>query len=352
MFNSLQAGRGVAALMVIFYHLNGSIWGKAKYFSDRFFRPFGFGHAGVQFFFVLSGYIIFHVHQEDIGRSSGLLSFLRKRFVRIYPIYWIVLASILPFYFYLPGLGKGDETSLSQILTSVCLLPYPAEPILSVAWTLRHEILFYAIFSVGILSMPTGIAVMFLWQALCVSTLLITYTVGPVQFPFDFIASPNNLLFGFGMGVAALAQRPCGKVLASLTALAGVIIFVATGLHEVYSRPSPTHAVYSLLFGFGSALVVLGLVLLEQSSRLKTPSWLVALGGASYTLYLVHFPLFSLGAKAILAFGLKELVPEILLFAGLLLLVLLLSWLIHQNVERPVLSALTPRSKLAPAEAA
>ncbi len=51
---------------------------------------FGFGHAGVDFFFVLSGFIIMHAHTADIGKPERLYRYLWRRATRIYPIYWIV----------------------------------------------------------------------------------------------------------------------------------------------------------------------------------------------------------------------------------------------------------------------
>ncbi len=51
---------------------------------------FAFGHAGVDFFFVLSGFIILHVHAGDIGRPVRLGHYLQRRFTRVYPFYWVV----------------------------------------------------------------------------------------------------------------------------------------------------------------------------------------------------------------------------------------------------------------------
>jgi len=66
----IEAARGVAACMVVFYHAARHIqqdtgasvlWGMSQ-----------FGHAGVDFFFVLSGFIIYWVHSKDIGQCFAL----------------------------------------------------------------------------------------------------------------------------------------------------------------------------------------------------------------------------------------------------------------------------------------
>jgi exopolysaccharide production protein ExoZ len=60
--------RGVAALMVVFYHTTRSLSLPQYLGYIPLNNVFGFGHAGVDFFFVLSGFIITRTHTVDIGR--------------------------------------------------------------------------------------------------------------------------------------------------------------------------------------------------------------------------------------------------------------------------------------------
>jgi exopolysaccharide production protein ExoZ len=88
MLNSLQACRAAAAILVVFYHTSHGIFRLEKYFGHKPFGPvFDFGFAGVDFFFVLSGFIMIHVHAGDIGQPRMLAAYLWKRFSRIYPAY-------------------------------------------------------------------------------------------------------------------------------------------------------------------------------------------------------------------------------------------------------------------------
>lgn len=83
----IQVGRGIAAMMVVLFHLGGAMSAE-KYFGDlTYIRLFRFGSAGVEFFFVLSGFIIMYAHQKDIGRPDALAYYARRRAVRIYPSY-------------------------------------------------------------------------------------------------------------------------------------------------------------------------------------------------------------------------------------------------------------------------
>src|SRR5690349_9010218 len=98
--NSLQICRGLAALLVLLFH--------ATFMSQTYldYRPldgvFRFGYSGVDFFFVLSGFIIFWAHHGELGHPTALRPYVRRRFVRIYPLYWIVAILLTPIYFGLP----------------------------------------------------------------------------------------------------------------------------------------------------------------------------------------------------------------------------------------------------------
>ena len=130
----LQVARGVAAMLVAAFHTTIQL---QKKFDFRFaFDDFRFGHAGVDLFFVVSGFIILHVHRRDIGKRERLGVYVAKRAGRIYPVYWVVLATILPVFFLVPSLGEGYERNLTVIIKSWLLVPQQHFPVLGVVWTL------------------------------------------------------------------------------------------------------------------------------------------------------------------------------------------------------------------------
>src|SRR4051812_16613211 len=101
--HTLQAYRGLAALLVVFSHAQNIY---AKYGpSPGWPVLFQFGSAGVQFFFVLSGFIMLWVHAADIGRPAAAGKYFHKRFIRIYPIYWVATLILLPFWIEVPAFG-------------------------------------------------------------------------------------------------------------------------------------------------------------------------------------------------------------------------------------------------------
>src|SRR5271166_6887268 len=84
----LELCRGLAALLVACLHAGASI---DKYYGYDIGVVHNFG-AGVDFFFVLSGFVITYAHWRDIGRPERVKTYYIKRFLRIYPPYWIVTA--------------------------------------------------------------------------------------------------------------------------------------------------------------------------------------------------------------------------------------------------------------------
>ena len=90
--NSIQFLRGFAAFVVVFYHIGGYI--KKNFPVDFFGDFFGFGFAGVDLFFVISGFIIHFTSKQYFGKPDYLLEYLKKRFFRVFPIYWLVMTSL------------------------------------------------------------------------------------------------------------------------------------------------------------------------------------------------------------------------------------------------------------------
>ena len=94
----IQALRGLAALLVVMFHTTEL---NHKNFQQEFlFNIFAFGSSGVDFFFVLSGFIIYFIHRFDVGQRNKLKPFLLKRLIRVYPMYWLVTLALLPYIFF------------------------------------------------------------------------------------------------------------------------------------------------------------------------------------------------------------------------------------------------------------
>ena len=331
---SLQAGRALAALLVMMYHNGLYIFALDKYWGyDPGHRLFNFAHAGVEFFFVLSGFIILHVHWQDLGLPSRFFSFAKKRFLRIYPMYWLVLALTIPIFFIVPTFGHPYHREAAVILSSVFLVHFDPQmrSDIAVAWTLYHEILFYAVFALAILNRRIGLWALAFWLIVSGATLALESP----DFPLTYIASPLHLLFGMGM-LACVILRNSRVKMPGLLALLGVGIFIATGLEEDYVELLSDNT-RNFLFGAGSAMALTGLVELERQGRLRIAGWLRLMGDASYSIYLTHFMLLSLLAKIFIKLGAREMLPDLLCYALLPLLATLAGIAVHLYIERPLL---------------
>lgn len=345
--HSLQAGRAVAALLVVAFHATGSIFALEKYWgNDPTGGLFDFGAAGVEFFFVLSGFIILHAHWSDIGAPHRLRRYAWKRFVRIYPIYWLVLGSLVPIYFLMPGFGRGTETEAATLLTSFALVPIAGGgKILSVSWTLFHEIAFYVLFAVAILNGRIGALLLTAWFLACA----VAFAMGSDT--LSYLLSATNLLFVFGMGVAAAYRR--GPIPVPLfLAVGGTILFFAIGMAYNLASDAVSAGLYSIGFGLASMAAIAGLTELERQGRLHVPGFLRRIGDASYSLYLIHFPLLSVMAKVVVSGGVADMLPGGVWLVVFVAVCVSAALLCYRFVERPMIDALGRRRQGAMQKAA
>lgn len=337
MISSIQACRGIAAIAVLLFHNSVAIFSQEKYWSEKpFGRIFDFGHAGVEFFFVLSGFIILRAHWIDLGNRAVALRYILKRLWRIYPIYWLILLTIMPVFFLDKSFGSGHQRDATQILSSIFLLEIRWDPDLSadlplsVSWTLFHEMLFYIIFSSLIVNIRAGLIILSLWFFSSIYELF-----NKSNSILYFYFSPLNVLFLFGMLTYWTARSAKIKT-AGPTMMLGMAIFCGAGIEEVY-HPLIGDMGRSMVYGGASALILAGLVQLESAGRLRLWKMFTVLGDASYSIYLTHLPLLSALAKISIRLGLREGAPPKLMFVATAITATSIGVAIHLVVEKPLL---------------
>jgi exopolysaccharide production protein ExoZ len=333
--NSIEACRGAAALLVLLHHASAFVQTPAYYDQPVMGGMFDWGFAGVDFFFVVSGFVIFWSNRAALGRPTATRQYLWRRFVRIYPIYWLVTAPIVIGYFVLPIASTGTETEVLSILGSLTLFPTHKFPHLSVAWTLSYEMMFYLLFALLIVNIRAGAAVLVLWQLTTLTWLLADMAGPPVA---EFIFNPRNLHFGLGLIAAILVDRTRVRF-APAIALTGVFAFVTIGVAWVM-LPAIDSPYWWLSFAGAAALIVLGLAGWEKQGSFAVPAPLLLLGAASYAIYLVHYPAELVVTKAFLAVQSALPVPPLLVFLVSSGIALASGIALHLLVERPVLRRL------------
>jgi peptidoglycan/LPS O-acetylase OafA/YrhL len=330
MLRSLQACRAFAALLVVVFHTSCGIFRLPKYFGHKPFGPvFDFGFAGVDFFFVLSGFLMMYVHAGDFGQPRALGGYLWKRFTRIYPAYWVVFAAVLPVYFLVPQFGLDSQRSADVIARAIFLFPHPQnQQVVGVAWTLTYEIFFYVVFALLILNKRIG------WLIFTGWTICILIQPWVEAFPWSFLFSAQHLRFLAGISVALVLARwqlPLPRTVAAT----GMTVFLGVGLLDAYCGPVD-YWMHLMGYTLGSALTLAGLVQAERSGLIHPPNWVVYLGNASYAIYLVHFFALSLFAKIVKVVQLDLYLPDTVLFCVHVIVAVGAGCLFHHLVEHPL----------------
>ena len=238
------------------------------------------GAYGVDLFFVISGFIVCNVAR----RAPSAADFLRSRFIRVAPVYYVQSA---PWFVITLGLGKLTAAALA---TTLLFWPLwgrgPTEPIFRVGWTLCFEALFYC--SLGAVVQWRARAAVLLGAAYAIALALNFANAGAV---FQFIGSPLMLEFLAGAAIASMAirNRPRAGV-AAVVAAFGLLAFRASqGIGPVQLVYPPLIALQRVEAAGPSAfLLVWGCLQLEPWFRGRFVGALSYLGDASYSIYLTH----------------------------------------------------------------
>ena len=147
---SMEGLRGLAVTLVFFVHYEAlfAAWvpqGSASAPVARFLSTVG--HAGVDLFFELSGFLIYGAILK--GRM-GYASFMRRRVQRIYPTFFALLCTYLLLSMMLPSEAKWplDQGARAvYVIENLLLMPgmFDIVPMMTVAWTLSYEVFYYAL---------------------------------------------------------------------------------------------------------------------------------------------------------------------------------------------------------------
>jgi peptidoglycan/LPS O-acetylase OafA/YrhL len=327
----IQLARGIAALLVVFYHA-GRMIALPQYAGHKGMGgAFDFGHAGVDFFFVLSGFIIYFVHHSDLGHSRNLARYLWRRVTRIYPSYWLITAFVIALM-----LAKHDPAlTFFHAAKSILLIPDRQEPLLGVAWTLLHEIMFYAVFAVAIFNIRAGIVCAQLWIGIIAAGLFYHFD--------DPILKTAAMLFNFNflIGIAAAYMVLNVKIRLPLAyLLAGAAVFLATGLCENAGLLNPESVSEILLFGGASGLIIVGAAIAERDGQFGVGRIGEFFGGASYLLYLVHTIVVGFVFRFLMMAGVIKSWPDWICVLLSAIAAILVVGLLYVFYERPVLKIL------------
>ena len=354
---ALDGLRGLAALYVLFFHVT---W--LNHFSQS--TLVRNGYLAVDLFFVLSGFIMAASYGQRLNSFSDGLTFLRRRFFRVYPMHAFVLLAMTaleclkvvawtaggpvdqaPFSqgygagylalnaLFVQGFGFADRTSWNVPSWSVSaeFLAYILFAVLTIVGFFRHRALIF----IAALAAFAGYAAL----SYSFETLDLTYRFGIFR-----------CLAGFAIGVAVFELKLRGG-LGKLDSLS----FAATSAIEIIVLAATILAL-SVVTDRWSALIVpffAVLILVFQKdggmiSHLLARDWPQAMGRLSYSFYLVHVPIRIVASSMLVKLGIPAIrnatdqqILQVPLWLGDLMIVafiaisLLVSSVTFKTIEEP-----------------
>ena len=331
----VQALRAAAALLVVVHHVQNDAAILAAR-SGTAFAPSTLlpWQAGVDVFFVISGFIIVHAARPLFGRAGAPRRFLAHRIARVVPLYWLVTSLYLGVALVVPGVletgARDGGPAVGGVVASYLFWPWARPdgavmPLYSLGWTLNYEALFYGLF-VPCLLLPRRAAVAMV-LALLIALALIGAGVA-LPLPFAFWANPIVLEFAFGVviGLARAEGLRLPVPTRTILAVAGLALLALAG----------DEGPRVIAWGGPAALLVAAAALGRGAGATDGP-WVKAaatVGDASYALYLVH----PFASRALREFAWRaglDVGPLPFMLAAILVSVAA-SLAVHRWIERPL----------------
>lgn len=284
---SLQYLRAIAAFMVVYFH---AVLQLRLFAGGRTAFPL-IGSGGVDIFFVLSGFMMWFAVE---GRATKPGEFLRRRIVRVAPLYWLVTLAALAVAGVAPALLRSTVFDPAHALASIAFVPWrnpglaalgateTIVPVVVPGWTLNFEMMFYLLFGMT-LAAPKRLRIPVLGMLLL--GLFVASRLASVAVPaFGFYH--RDILFEFMigamLGAMGLHRRPLSGGIACCIAIAGFAILL--GLELAGIPPVPR----LFLYGVPATMILLAALHAEASGSVAHVSVLNALGDASFSIYLTH----------------------------------------------------------------
>jgi exopolysaccharide production protein ExoZ len=346
----LQFLRGIAASGVVVEHLLERYLRRGAVANDLPDFTTVLGQVGVATFFAISGFIMVHISLRDGRNPPSGWAFLRNRYLRVAPLYYLTTILIVLFGWMSQRIGAAGSFTMptaTEFLLSFAFIPHRGangliQPVYLLGWTLHYEMFFYVLFAAG-LALGARRGAYLVLGALCVLVIAGTGIDAPPDKVGLSVAAyvftrPIMGYFAVGIGIALVRHRIGDRLPTLPVPLIATIAFAA--LVAAACAPSDRAAMAA------TAVALTATVLLTPAATSRPDAFSTfsrAFGNASYSMYLTHS--FILGAFAsatasIVARGTPALVAMAVLACVVCFAVGWLSW---RLVERPIARVLRGR---------
>lgn len=354
-FLALDSLRGIAALVVAAYHVEGN----GFLFETALFRS---GYRAVDFFFVLSGFVITASYGARLSEGFSTLRFMVLRLGRVYPLHLAVLAAFVALeaaqFVFAPGGTTLREPfagtrSPDQLLATLFLLqafPVPQQSMWSAqSWSIAVEVWMYLAMALawrftGRFALPLALI------AAAAAGWALTFRIDALQAPFSSQILRGVLGFGLGVGCWHVWERTAGTGLSAAAAtLAEAAALLSCAAVIAWSDYFEAGFVIADLTFMAAVLIFAGQR--GAVSRLLCLPPFLLLGTLSYSIYMVHSMVIGRGADVLRWLGqgalvlegnlpVRRIVAQTPLLADLFGVILLalsvaVSWLTWRFIEDP-----------------
>ena len=340
----IQVLRGIASLLVVLFHITGNF--SETYHQHWLGNIFLFGNSGVDIFFVLSGFIITYSNRQYITMPTSIIKFLKKRAIRVFPIYWVVITFFIFLQIIFPTYYRTHYyLDIVNILNTYFLL-LNHNMVNGVSWTLTYELFFYLLFVIA-LSVPHKKYTLLLLFAYFIFLLIVPIIIPTISENqnsiIQLLVFPMNIEFLLGIFVVlfldSFAQKFCIPIL-----IIGICLFIVSTIIS-YMNLHIFNSLYNrvLLFGLPSFFIILSLVKYELAFSIKSHNLLLKLGDASYSIYLFHLPLVAAFFKIIAKLHINNPIGLTVLSFGLFIIICYLGIIIYKWIEEPLIKWLNSK---------
>lgn len=334
---SIQHLRALAALGVVIFHALGLL--EKQYGVHVAYKQLG--AAGVDLFFVISGFIMC---VTAVVRDERPGTFAWKRILRIVPLYWLITTFVLAIVVIKPELMRSASRDVAHFAASYFFIAWPHPtvtdrlwPPVIPGWTLNYEMFFYAIVTVSLLMSRAR------RLPLLIVVLVALPIAGSLLRPsglLEFYTAPILLEFLYGVLIGQWFARGgelrAGASLALL--LVGLLLFCTVGLAGNEGNRAG-------FWGVPLALVMMGALGAPALAQGALRRFSKLLGDASYSLYLSQFVVLPPAAGVF-----KKLTKDLelpwggaVLVGGLTMVAVIAGVLCYLAIERPMQRALKAR---------
>lgn len=354
-FEAIDVTRAIAVALVVWVHAHHIVPGLDPFVA----AIFGFGHLGVQLFFLASAFTL--CHSMASRGDVDLTKFYLRRFFRIAPLYY---AAIVFYFFWRHGLEQflgveitGDYSPAAFLLNILFLhgfSPQHYNYVVPGGWSIATEMAFYVVFPFIFalaMKMKPGmilLAALLLVAATATGQLVLYHTINSVagtNFDNDefnvFYASIFNQMPIFILGICVYFARK--RALPRMAPVAAVILILAGNLiqNDRVHDTGVDGAIYPFLVSCGFAIFLL--LGFQRLNRTPLPAgnrfaaFVVEAGRRSYSIYICHFAVLHVLRElyARLGVGLDPNLAPLAIFVVMFLATYVIAGLTMRYIEQP-----------------